>query len=243
MQLGVNQLKAWMKSLQTKGDNNTVSMNNNTLGYGRPSVLYNTNDDLAYKMQCRWTRLCAEYGISPQQYPLIITNKCEYRDVLAARLAQLRISSNCNSDTTIDDSDDGSLRTMFTTTMRCHEVNSYVRLTIIGVFAFADEIYPHINGLVSQVDRKLDALEYFMRHEIGHILSWNVMFNGVTVSEFNRQMGTIKSLERSISASWRYGSSNALLNYYELPFERIANEVVGLKSTHLTNADYIIHSR
>lgn len=243
MQLGVNQLKAWMKSLQTKtNNNNTVGMNNNTLGYRNSSVLYNTNNDLAYKMQCRWTRLCAEYGISPQQYPLIITNKCEYKEVLAARLAQLHISSNCN--TTIDDSNDRSLRTMFTTAMRCHEVNSYVRLTVIGVFAFADEIYPHINGLPSQVDRKLDALEYFMRHEIGHILSCNVMFNGVTTVEYIRQMNTIKSLERSVSASCRYDGSSkqAMLNYYESPLERIANEVVGIKPVQLINADYTIHN-
>lgn len=243
MPLDVNRIKGWIKSLQT--NNNNVSMNNNnTLGYGNTSVLYNTNDDLAYKMQCRWTRLCAEYGISPQQYPLIITNKCEYRDVLAARLAQLHISSNCNN-TAINDSDDGSLRTMFTTTMRCHQVNSsYVQLTIIGVFAFADEIYPHINGLSSQVDRKLDALEYFMRHEIGHIISCNAMFNGVTLTEFTRQMSTIKSLEHSITASWRYArtSKQSMLDYYELPLERIANEVVRIKPAQLINADYTIHN-
>lgn len=241
MQLGVNQLKAWMKSLQT--NNNTTSMNNNTLGYGSPSVLYNTNDDLAYKMQCRWTRLCAEYGISPQQYPLIITNRCEYKDVLAARLAQLHISSNCN--TTVNDPIDGSLRTMFTTAMRCHQVNnSYVQLTVIGVFAFADEIYPHINGLFSQVDRKLDALEYFMRHEIGHIISCNAMFNCVTLAEFTRRMNTIKNLEHSITASWGYirTSKQSMLDYYELPLERIANEVVRIKPDQLINADYTIHN-
>lgn len=199
---------------------------------------FNDFNDIAHRIQYIWAQLCAEYGISVACNPLILINSNDHQNALAERLAQ----HGCFGDVSnigCNAYNQDNLSILFTTDFHLSIINNTTVVSCVGVFGMADILWENMKyDNETEMDMKYRCIECYLRHEIGHILSMNAMYQGVSYNDYNSQRKVIKDLEDKVMSSWRIYCSpeEQMRNYFELPLEQIANRVSGVTTDMMIDA-------
>lgn len=199
---------------------------------------YNNFNDIAHRIQWLWAQLCSEYGISVACHPLLLIESNNHQNALAERLAQ----NGCFGDVSnigTNAYNQNNLSILFTTDFHFSITNNTTVVSCLGVFGMADILWEHMKyDNESELDVRFRCIECYLRHEIGHILSMQAMYQGVSYHDYQSQQKLIKDLEQKVMSSWRlYGSpEEQMRNYFDLPLEQIANKVSGITKDMMIDA-------
>lgn len=177
-----------------------------------------------------WNCLLAEYGLPLTTEFIIVDSYNLYPKEAARRLAAL----GYKTDSKTDDEDDykaksENLDKPLMMTQFCYPVDEtgVIVPKCVGVYCMWEGLYRYLKyDSKSELDLKFRCIECLMRHEIGHVLSMDWEYRGMTVTEVRSKIASIDEATDKLISSWEAGKSleDQLRRYYQLPLEIWANE-------------------
>lgn len=181
-----------------------------------------------------WDELMIEYGLSTE---LILTNIKEYPNEVARRLATLGIN-------TVPEKLDWYCSKNLTKPLmltRYTYISEYGVIVprCVGVFCMFDLLCEHFRfDSETEIDRKFKSVEYLLRHEIGHVLSLDVMYRGLTNAKASYLSDTLNKLECEKKDNWKKIRTieEQLKDYFDLPLEYMANQCVNIETDEMVDA-------
>lgn len=129
-----------------------------------------------------------------------------------------------------------------TITVHCQQ-NGFIKVVIPYITIFAETLFPlMVSESKEEFEYKLKALSIVMIHEIGHFIS-EARLNGITVDAFSRMEEEANVIQTEIinkMNGMHLPNRAKMLGYCSLPYERLANESVGLTADVLADAFEIL---
>ena len=192
-------------------------------------------DNLKDTFRASWNKLCQQYGITDA--PLIFTTYDNFVEDEARRLASLNITTDATSN--VVGLGKYGKPTMITGSNIGFE-NGHVKVTILGVFLFEDDVLPRFYEKQLNYD-KLAGVETIMQHEIGHVLSFRSKFEGLSIADYKDLKAWINKENSRIHELWDEDLRNRTMeSYYQMPLERWANDAVGITDEELVRAKMLL---
>lgn len=179
--------------------------------------------------QHSWNELCEQYGIT--DVPLIFTTRENFVEDEARRLASLNINTAATGNVV---GLGNYAKPSMITGSNIGFKNGHVKVTILGVFLFEDNIFSKFYEQKLNSE-KLKGVEAIMKHELGHVLSFRSKFDGLSVADYDDLKAWITKENNRIHELWDEDPSN-LESYYQMPLERWANDAAGITDEELVKA-------
>lgn len=181
--------------------------------------------------QNSWKELCEQYSIT--DVPLIFTTRENFVEDEARRLASLNINTAATGNVV---GLGNYAKPSMITGSNIGFKNGHVKVTILGVFLFEDNIFPKFYESKLNCD-KLKGVEAIMKHEMGHILSFKSKFDGLSIADYDDLKAWIAKENSRIHELWDEDPSNRTMkSYYQMPLERWANDAAGITDEELVKA-------
>ena len=186
-------------------------------------------DNFVKKVFNMWETLKGEYGID-QSIPLVIAPDNEFGKYKAIMLNSLFNVDHFKPNEF--ENDDDSFAT--TTTYVGPDNNNMCHAFCAGTIINSRIIFKIVNK--NAEEEMIDFIEIILRHEIGHMISVAIIYEGITTDESNAIDEKIKMVETDMYS--KMNNNGSYEEYVDLPMEAHANACANVDVKRLIELCY-----
>ena len=186
-------------------------------------------DRFVQKVFNMWETLKGEYGIK-QSIPLVIAPDNEFGKYKAIMLNSLFNTDHFKPNEF--ENDDDSFAT--TTTYVGPDNNNICHVFCAGTIINSCIIFKIVNKHAEE--EMIDFIEIILRHEIGHMISVAIIYEGITTDESNAVDAKVKMLENDMYS--KMNNNGSYEEYVDLPMEAHANACANVDVKRLIELCY-----
>ena len=186
-------------------------------------------DNFVKKVFNVWETLKDEYGID-QSIPLVIAPDNEFGKYKAIMLNSLFNTDHFKPNEF--ENDDDSFAT--TTTYVGPDNNNICHVFCAGTIINSCIIFKIVNKHAEE--EMIDFIEIILRHEIGHMISVAIIYEGITTDESNAIDEKIKMVETDMYS--KMNNNGSYEEYVDLPMEAHANACANVDVKRLIEMCY-----
>ena len=186
-------------------------------------------DNFVKKVFNMWETLKGEYGIK-QSIPLVIAPDNEFGKYKAIMLNSLFNTDHFKPNEF--ENDDDSFAT--TTIDVCPDNNNICHVFCAGTIINSRIIFKIVNK--NAEEEMIDFIEIILRHEIGHMISVAIIYEGITTDESNAVDAKVKMLENDMYS--KMNNNGSYEEYVDLPMEAHANACANVDVKRLIELCY-----
>lgn len=186
-------------------------------------------DNFVKKVFNMWETLKGEYGIK-QSIPLVIAPDNEFGKYKAIMLNSLFNTDHFKPNEF--ENDDDSFAT--TTTYVGPDNNNICHAFCAGTIINSRIIFKIVNKHAEE--EMIDFIEIILRHEIGHMISVAIIYEGITTDESNAIDEKIKMVETDMYS--KMNNNGSYEEYVDLPMEAHANACANVDVKRLIELCY-----
>ena len=186
-------------------------------------------DIFVQKVFNMWETLKGEYGID-QSIPLVIAPDNEFGKYKAIMLNSLFNTDHFKPNEF--ENDDDSFAT--TTTYVGPDNNNMCHAFCAGTIINSRIIFKIVNKHAEE--EMIDFIEIILRHEIGHMISVEIIYEGITTDESNAIDEKIKMVEADMLS--KMNNNGSYEEYVDLPLEAHANACANVDVKRLIELCY-----
>ena len=186
-------------------------------------------DNFVKKVFNIWQMLKDEYGIY-QDIPLVIAPSDEFGKYNAIMLNSLFNVIQFKPNEFENDDDSFAV----STTYIGPDNNNICRVFCAGVIINARIIFKIVNKKAEE--EMIDFIEIILRHEIGHMISVAIIYEGITTDESNAIDEKIKMVETDMYS--KMNNNGSYEEYVDLPMEAHANACANVDVKRLIKLCY-----
>lgn len=187
-------------------------------------------DNFVKKVFNMWETLKGEYGID-QSIPLVISPDNEFGKYKAIMLNSLFNTDHFKPNEF--ENDDDSFAT--TTIDVCPDNNNICHVFCAGTIINSCIIFKIVNKHAEE--EMIDFIEIILRHEIGHMISVAIIYEGITTDESNAIDEKIKMVETDMYSKMN-NNNGSYEEYVDLPMEAHANACANVDVKRLIEMCY-----
>lgn len=186
-------------------------------------------DNFVKKVFNMWETLKGEYGIK-QSIPLVIAPDNEFGKYKAIMLNSLFNTDHFKPNEF--ENDDDSFAT--TTIDVCPDNNNICHVFCAGTIINSRIIFKIVNK--NAEEEMIDFIEIILRHEIGHMISVAIIYEGITTDESNAIDKKVKMVETDMYS--KMNNNGSYEEYVDLPMEAHANACANVDVKRLIELCY-----